>query len=67
MLLINFEINIFFNFVWKMYYRTWDYGNREPKFAIADTKLYVPMVTLSAQDNEKLLQQLKAVFKRVIN
>ena len=49
-----------------MYYRTWDYGNQEPKFAIADTKLYVPMVTLSAQDNE-LLQQLKAVFKRITN
>ena len=36
-------------------------------FAITDTKLYVPVVTLSTQDNEKLLEQLKSGFKRVIN
>ena len=29
-------------------------------FAITDTKLYVPAVTLSTQDNAKLLQQLKS-------
>ena len=46
---------------------TEDYVNREPKFAITYTKLYVPVVTLSAQDNEKLLQQLKRGFKRTIN
>ena len=34
------------------------------KFAITDTKLYVPVVTLSTQDNAKLLQQLKSGFKR---
>ena len=27
------------------------------KFTITDTKLYVPVVTLSTQDNTKLLQQ----------
>ena len=37
------------------------------RFAIADTKLYVPVITLSTQDNSKLLQQLKSGFKRVIN
>ena len=37
------------------------------KFAITDTKLYVPTVTLSTQDNWKLLQQLKSGFKRTIN
>ena len=36
-------------------------------FEITDTKLCVPVVTLSAQDNPKLLQQLKSAFKRVIN
>ena len=36
-------------------------------FAITDTKLYVPVVTLSTQDNAKLLQQLKSGFKRKIN
>ena len=30
------------------------------RFAITDTKLYVPVVTLSTQDNAKLLQQLKS-------
>ena len=36
-------------------------------FAIKDTKLYVPAVTLSTQDNAKLLPQLKSGFKRIIN
>ena len=37
------------------------------KSKITDTKLYVPVVTLSTQDNAKLLQQLKSGFKRVVN
>ena len=37
------------------------------RFAIPDTKLYIPVVTLSTQDNSKLLQQLKSGFKRVAN
>ena len=36
-------------------------------FAITDTKLYVPVVTLPTQENTKFLQQLKSGFKRVIN
>ena len=43
------------------------YGNTKPKFEITDIKLYVRIVTLSAQDNEKLLQQFKTGFKRKIN
>ena len=35
-------------------------------FSITDTKLYVPVVTLSTQDNAKLLEQLKSGFKRTI-
>ena len=35
--------------------------------AIKDTKLYVPVVILSTQDNAKLLHQLKSGFKRKIN
>ena len=34
---------------------------------MTDEKLYVPTVTLSAEDNEKLLQQLKSSFKKTIN
>ena len=36
-------------------------------FEITDTKLYVPVATLSTKENAKLLQQLKSGFKRVIN
>ena len=36
-------------------------------FEKADTKLYLPVVALSTQDNSKVFQQLKSGFKRVIN
>ena len=35
--------------------------------SVTDTKLYVPDVTFSTQDNVKLLKQLKSGFKRTIN
>ena len=38
-----------------------------PKFLITDTKLYVSVITLSTQDNAKLLKKLKSGFKRTIN
>ena len=31
-----------------------------------NTKLYVPVITSSIQDDKKLLKQLKTVFKRTI-
>ena len=42
-------------------------ANQNPTFEITETKLYVPVVTLSTQDNAKLLPQLKSGFKRTIN
>ena len=42
-------------------------NNEVPTFALTDTKLYVLVVTLSTQNNAKLLQQLKSSFKRTIN
>ena len=42
-------------------------ANQVPTFAITKTNLYVPVVTLSIQDNEKLLPQLKSGFKRKIS
>ena len=42
-------------------------ANENPEFKITDTKLYVSVVTLSTQDNIKLLKQLEAAFKRTIN
>ena len=41
--------------------------NQNATFAITDIKLYVPVVTLSTQENTKFFQQLKSGFKRVIN
>ena len=62
--LINCEVNLVF---------TWSRdcvitnSEGEVKFVIAETKLYVTVVTLSTKDNAKLLQQLKSGFKRTIN
>ena len=35
-------------------------------FKITDTKLFVPVVTLSKEDDIKLLERLKSGFKRTI-
>ena len=39
----------------------------EGKFAITETKLYVPLVISSTKDNEKLRQQIKSGFKKTIS
>ena len=44
-----------------------DVANQVPTFAITETNLYVPVVTLSTQDNAKLLAQLKSGFKRTVS
>ena len=36
------------------------------KFKITETKLYVPVITLSKENDIKLLEQLKSGFKRTI-
>ena len=42
-------------------------ADQNPTFTITETNLYVPIVTLSTQDNSKLLPQLKSGFKRTIS
>ena len=37
-------------------------ANQGATFTITETKIYVPVVTLSTQDNTKLLTQLKSGF-----
>ena len=60
--LINCEVNLIL---------TWSStcviteSNGAGTFAITDTKLYVPVVPLSTQENTKFFQQLKSGFKRV--
>ena len=44
-----------------------DVNNQIPTVTITDTNLYVPVVTLSTQDNTKLLPQLKSGFERKID
>ena len=43
-----------------------DVNNQDPTFTITETNLYVPIVTLSTQDNAKLLPQVKSGFKKTI-
>ena len=65
--LINCEINLDLNWSKKCVIVATDIANEGATFSITDTKLYVPVVTLSTQDNAKLLEQLKSGFKRTIN
>ena len=65
--LINCETNLILTWSANCVIVSINVANQNATFAITDTKLYVPVVTLSTQDNAKLLQQLKSGFKRVIN
>ena len=65
--LINCEVNLHLNWSEKCIIVATDIGAQETTFSITDKKLYVPVVTLSTQDNAKLLEQLKSGFKRTIN
>ena len=42
-------------------------ADQNPTFTITETSLYVPVVTLSTQENAKLLPQLKLSFKKTIS
>ena len=65
--LINCEINLILTWSARCFIIDSLITCQEPTFTITDTKLYVPVVTFSTQDNAKLLQQLKSGFKRTIN
>ena len=54
--LINCEISLKSNWSEKCFLASNTAVNQETKFAITDTKFYVPAITLSTQDNVKLLQ-----------
>ena len=65
--LINCEIEL--TLTWSRNYViiSTDINNQIPTFTITETNLYVPVVTLSTQDNAKLFPQLKSRFKRTIS
>ena len=65
--LINGEINLILSWSKNCVIVSTDVANQNATFEITDTKLYVPLVILSTEDNSKLLQQLKSGFKRVIS
>ena len=65
--LINCEINLILNWPSMEFSIDNPIAGQEPLFTITDTKLYVPVVTSSTEDNAKLLEQLKSGFKRTIN
>ena len=65
--LINCEVNLILTWSSKCVLIATANPNQNATFAITDTKLYLPVVTLSTQENTKFLQQLKSCFKRVIN
>ena len=67
MLLINYEINLDLNWFKNSVIVTTNIAAQAATLSITDTKLYVLVVTLSTQDNAKLLEQLKSGFKRTIN
>ena len=64
--LINCEIELILDWSANCVIYT-DVANQDPTFTITETNLYVPVVTLSTQDNAKLLPQLKSGFKRTIS
>ena len=54
--LINCEINLILTWSHKC---VLSHDRKATTFAVIKTKIYVPVVTLSTQDNVKLLEQLK--------
>ena len=65
--LINCEVELILNWSSNCVIIYIDVANQVPTFTITETNLYVPVVTLSTQDNAKLLPQLKSGFKRAIS
>ena len=53
--------------VCRLCYILTDVDNEAHTFTVTKTNFYVPVVTLSNQDNAKLLPQLKSGFKKTIS
>ena len=67
MSLINCEVELILTWSADCVIISTNVANQNPTFTITETNLYVPVVTLSTQDNAKLLPQLKSGFKRTIS
>ena len=62
--LINCEIELILDWSANCVIIYTDVANQVPPFTITESNLYVSVVTLSTQDNAKLLPQIKNGFKR---
>ena len=60
--LINCQVNLILTWSSTCVIIASNIPNQNATLAITDTKLYVPVVTLSTQENTKFLQQLKIRF-----
>ena len=65
--LINCEVELILTWSENCVIISTNVANQNPTFTITETNLHVPVVTLSTQDNAKLLPQLKSGFKRTIS
>ena len=65
--LINCEIELILTWSRNSVIISTNIANQILTFTITETTLHVSVVTLSTQDNAKLLPQLKNGFKRTIN
>ena len=65
--LINCEVNLILIWSSNCVIVSSNVANQGATFTIRETKLYVPVVTLSTKDSTELLKQLKSGFKRTIN
>ena len=64
--LINCEIELILDWSANCVIIYTDVDNEVPTLTTTETNLYAPVVTLSTEDNSKLLPQLKNAFKRTI-
>ena len=60
--IINCEVNLVLTWSADCVTIYTNFADQIPTFAITETNLYLPVVTLSNQDNAKLLPQLKSGF-----
>ena len=65
--LINYEIELILTWSKNSVIITTNVADQVPIFTITETTLHVPVVTLTTQDNTKLLPQLKSGFKGTIS
>ena len=65
--LIHCEVNLILTWYENCVIVSTEAANQGATYTITETKLYFPVVTLSTQDNGKLLTQWKKGFKRTIN